>query len=565
VTDYVSMLNERLERLSIKQGIAVPESLPAKNTLLTDVLMAAGIIDCSLANNMLENASGCQTLDPTLIAFAQEFIDNMRLLIPGKVMFDRAVFPIKHEGNQVHLVMSNPLDEGCVAELESWTGSGITRYSCNSRNILHELARYFPKDECAPATDVETAIENANRAISHLRHEKKDKTAELYNNPYVIHVIKNILEKAVGLGASDIHFEPQKGSFRVRARLDGVLQTLYLTDSVLKEGLLPRIKMISGMNIAVINTPQDGRINYHIIAEREIDIRVSVLPSIFGEKAVLRILDKSKNRLRFSELTVADKQKAVLVEAIRRPNGLILVTGPTGSGKTTTLYSFLEELNTEGVNISTAEDPVEYELPGITQVNCNDEALSFSTILRSFLRQDPDIIMVGEIRDFPTADMAVKAALTGHLVFSTLHTNDAPGTITRLVNLGVPPFLLASCGLTVIAQRLIRTICKNCKQPYIPTAGEIAALGLDGEHGPLFKGTGCEVCSGTGYKGRMSLMEILTVNNEIERLILEQRPVGEIKHAAIANGMTTLRDDALSKLMEGVTTPEEILRVTLDS
>jgi type IV pilus assembly protein PilB len=559
------MLNERLMRLSVKQGISIPKSFEVNNALLTDELMSLEVIDAVQANALLEDASGCQTLDPTLISFAQDFLDHIRLLIPSPVMFDRMVFPIKHEGNHVHLVMSNPLDEGCVAELESWTGSRITRYSCNSKNIVHELSRYFTKDDLAPVSDVEMAIENANRAINHLRHEKREKTTELFNSPFVIHVIKNILERAVGLGASDIHFEPQKGSFRVRARLDGVLQTLYLADSVLKEGIIPRIKMIAGMNLSIINTPQDGRINYHIISDREIDIRVSILPSIFGEKAVLRILDKSKNRLRFSDLAIDDKQKALLFEAIHKPNGLILVTGPTGSGKTSTLYSFLEELNTESVNISTAEDPVEYELPGITQVNCNDDALNFSIILRSFLRQDPDIIMVGEIRDLPTADMAVKAALTGHLVFSTLHTNDAPGTVTRLVNIGVPPFLLASCGLTIIAQRLIRTICQKCKEPYIPTATEVAALGLDQEQATFFKGTGCEACSATGYKGRMSVMEILTVNDEIERLILEQRPVGEIKHAAIANGMTTLRDDALNKLKMGVTTPEEILRVTLDN
>lgn len=565
MSDYASMLNERLMRLSVKQGITLPTSFDSKNTLLTDELMSLAVINSSQANALLEEASGCQTLDPTLISFAQEFIEHIRLLIPGRVMFDRIVFPIKHESNQIHLVMSNPLDEDCISELESWTGSRITRYSCNSRSIKHELSRYFTGDASTPVSDAVTAIENANRAINRLRHEKREKTTDLFNNPFVIHVLKTILERAVGLGASDIHFEPQKGSFRIRARLDGVLQTFYSVESVLKEGIIPRIKMISGMNLSVIDSPQDGRINYHLVADREIDIRVSVLPSIFGEKAVLRILDKSKNRLRFSDLAVDDRQKALLVEALQRPNGLILVTGPTGSGKTSTLYSFLEELNTDSVNISTVEDPVEYELSGITQVNCNDDSLNFSTILKSFLRQDPDIIMVGEIRDFATADMAVKAALTGHLVFSTLHTNDAPGTVTRLVNLGVPPFLLASCGLTVIAQRLMRTICPHCKQPYSAKEAELTALGLEHEQMTFFKGTGCVACSSTGYKGRMSVMEILTVNDEIERLILEQRPVGEIKHAAIANGMTTLRDDALHKLKQGITTPEEVLRVTLEN
>ncbi len=564
--EYNKLLNEKIFRVALRQGISVSDIKGTEDSSILDCLMDKNLLNSQQANSILEEASGCQAIDPTLISFARSFLDHAKLLLPVDVLHQEFVFPVKHESNHVHMIMANPLDEKCEAKLEALTGARIKKYCCNSKSISTALDQYFPLLESADPDVPEVVIEHAVSTIQRIYNEKKNDVWTIINNARVIHLLRLFLESIVQLGASDIHFEPQKDTFRIRARLDGVLHKMYETDRIVKEGIIPRIKMISGVNLETDNVPQDGRIDFHVVREKEIDIRVSILPTIYGEKAVLRILDKGKNRLKLQDLAMDERQKALLTEAIHKPNGLLLVTGPTGSGKTTTLYAFLAELNKEEVNISTAEDPVEYELPGIIQVNCDDEkGTSFAAALRSFLRQDPDIIMVGEIRDLQTADMAVKAALTGHLVFSTLHTNDASGTITRIVNLGVPSFLLASCGLTVLAQRLIRTICQSCKEKYIPEDAVLNALNMRGEDMDFYHGSGCDSCSGTGYKGRMSVVEILTVNDEIERLILEKRPVSEIKREAVANGMITLRDDAIHKLSQGLTTPEEVLRVTLDT
>jgi type IV pilus assembly protein PilB len=566
VPDYCKLLNEKVYRVAARKGINIQEFDVSQERLLIDFLMESGQLDSQQANILLEEAVGHQAIDPTLISFAKSFLEHSKLLLPADVLRSEYVFPVKHEGNHVHMIMANPLDESSEAKLEALTGSRIKKYCCNRKSIVAALEQYFPVTDVVQTEDPEAVIELAANAINKSNNEKRNDIWECINNAHVIHLLKLFMGSTVHLGASDIHFEPQKDTFRVRARLDGVLHTMFQADAIVREGVIPRIKMISGMNLEIKNIPQDGRIDYHVVQGKEIDIRVSILPTIYGEKAVLRILDKGKNRLKLQDLAMDEGQKVLLLEAIHKPNGLLLVTGPTGSGKTSTLYAFLAELNKDAVNISTAEDPVEYELPGIIQVNCDDEkGTSFAAALRSFLRQDPDIIMVGEIRDLETADMAVKAALTGHLVFSTLHTNDAAGTITRIVNLGVPSFLLASCGLTVLAQRLIRTICPSCKEQFVPEDPVLNALNLAKDEMDFFHGTGCTVCSGTGYKGRMSVMEILTVNDEIERLILDKRPVSEIKRAAVANGMVTLRDDAVNKLSQGLTTPEEVLRVTLDT
>ncbi len=534
--------------------------------ILTDSLLATGQISSQQANAILEEASGFPAIDPRLISYSSNFIEHMKLLVPVSVMHREKVFPIKHKGNFVHLVMIDPFNRTAEGRLEAWTGSRIERYCCHSIALSEALDKYFPLEEEVEPEEPELIIESAVKAINKIRNDQNKTLWDLINHSRVIQLLKLILTEAVENNASDIHLEPQKEYFRIRTRLDGVLHTSYRLDSSAKEGLIARIKMIAGMQLDVTKLPQDGRIDYHVVENYEIDIRCSVLPTIYGEKAVLRILDKGKKRVRFDDFNIDPAQRKLLNHAIHRPNGLLLVTGPTGSGKTTTLYAFLDVLNHDDVNISTAEDPVEYELDGIIQVPCDAErGVSFAGALRSFLRQDPDIIMVGEIRDLETADIAVKAALTGHVVFSTLHTNDAPGTVTRIINLGVPAFLLSSCGLTVVAQRLVRTLCPHCKETYIPEKTTLSALALHKDEMTYYHGKGCEKCSGTGYKGRVSIMEILVVNDEIERLILEQRPVGEIKTAAVKNGMVTLRENALKRLAEEITSPDEILRVTLES
>lgn len=567
MTNSIQEINQRLQVL-LKNAEYPRFEFDQNKFILTDMLISGKVITPIQANSYLEDATGFKSMDPGLVSFSSSFIEKMNLLIPKSVLIEHCAFPIKQDDEVLHIVQANPFDKKSSAIIESWVGSKTKQYISNSQSIKKCVAEHFSDEVMALSTDIDHLFEQATQKISQIVHQESlDRTA-LVSSPYVIRVLRELLVAADNRGASDIHFEPLADSFRVRARLDGVLHTLFDVNRVISYGILPRIKMVSNMEWKSSDdeVPQDGRISCNLIPDRSVDIRVSVLPTIHGEKAVLRILDKDKKQLKLSDLSLEERHLETLQKEIKKPNGLVLVTGPTGCGKTTTLYSFLSELNNEHVNISTAEDPVEYTLSGITQVNCDkNKGISFADTLRSLLRQDPDIIMIGEIRDFETADMAVKAASTGHLVFSTLHTNDAPGAIIRMINLGVPPFLIASCGLTVLAQRLIRLTCNACKEEYVPESSVIKALKLQQNDMIFYKGRGCQECSNTGYQGRESIMEILSVKNDIERLILEQRPVGEIKAAALKSGMSSLREEALKKLRSGVTTPDEILRVTIDA
>jgi len=382
----------------------------------------------------------------------------------------------------------------------------------------------------------------------------------------IVKLVNGILIKAVKLGVSDIHFEPYEKSFRVRYRLDGVLRKAMGLPLKIKNAVISRIKIMSNLDIAERRLPQDGRIKMRIGKSREMDFRVSVLPTLWGEKVVLRLLDKSNLQLDMTKLGFEERQLKEFKEAIHRPFGMVLVTGPTGSGKTTTLYSALAELNTEADNIMTAEDPVEFNLMGINQVQVHEEiGLNFAAALRSFLRQDPDIIMVGEIRDFETAEIAIKAALTGHMVLSTLHTNDAPSTINRLLNMGIEPFLVASATNLILAQRLARRICPRCKEEVKVPAKALVDLGVPEEEVGgirIFKGRGCDNCLGTGYKGRIALYEVMPVGDEIKELILVGASANEIKKEAIRLGMLSLRQSGILRMKEGITTIEEVIRTT---
>lgn len=567
MTNSIQEINQRLQVL-LKNTAHPRFEFDETKSILTDILISGKIITPTQANAYLEDATGYKSMDPGLVSFSSSFLDKMSLLIPKNVLVEQCAFPIKQDDDVLHIVQANPFDQKSTAILESWVGSRIKQYVSNSQSINKCVAEYYSDDSVALPTDIDLLLEQATQKISQIVHQENLDRTMIVSSPYVIRVLREMLVTAVNRGASDIHFEPLADSFRVRARLDGVLHTLFDVNRVIAYGVLPRIKMVSNMEWKSLDDeiPQDGRISCNLIPDRSVDVRVSVLPTLHGEKAVLRILDKDKKQLKLSDLSLEERHLDTLQKEIKKPNGLLLVTGPTGCGKTTTLYSFLSELNSEHVNISTAEDPVEYSLSGITQINCDkNKGISFAATLRSLLRQDPDIIMIGEIRDFETADMAVKAASTGHLVFSTLHTNDAPGAIIRMINLGVPPFLIASCGLTVLAQRLIRLTCNGCKEEYVPEPSIIKALKLEQSDMVFYKGSGCKECTNTGYRGRESIMEILSVDDDIERLILEQRPVGEIKAAALNCGMSSLREEALKKLRSGVTTPDEILRVTIDA
>jgi type IV pilus assembly protein PilB len=384
----------------------------------------------------------------------------------------------------------------------------------------------------------------------------------------IIKIVNGILIKAIKLGASDIHFEPYETLFRVRYRIDGVMLRAMALPVRIKNALVSRLKIMSRLDIAEKRLPQDGRIKLRLGKGREMDFRVSVLPTLFGEKVVLRLLDKGALQLDMTKLGFEESSLADLKAAVHRPVGMILVTGPTGSGKTTTLYSALSELNKESENIMTAEDPIEYNFMGINQVQMHEEiGLTFASSLRSFLRQDPDIIMVGEIRDFETAQIAIQAALTGHLVLSTVHTNDAPGTISRLIDMGVEPFLIASAVILILAQRLIRKICSECKEQIQVHPQLLIDLGIPPDEVktfPVFKGKGCPICSNTGYKGRLGLYEVMSMKEEIKELILSRASTSEIKKEAIRLGMKTLRQSGIHKIRTGATTIDEVLRATME-
>jgi type IV pilus assembly protein PilB len=380
----------------------------------------------------------------------------------------------------------------------------------------------------------------------------------------VVRLVNLMLTEAVRGGASDIHIEPYEKNLRCRYRIDGVLHEIQAPPRSFGAAISSRIKIMSSLNIAERRLPQDGRIKIKVLG-KEIDLRVSVLPVQFGEKIVMRILDSSNLSLDLPKLGFEDDVLPKFEKAITEPYGLVLVTGPTGSGKSTTLYSALHYINNPDVNISTIEDPVEYNLAGINQVNAKAAiGLTFSAGLRSFLRQDPDIIMVGEIRDKETAEIAINAALTGHLVFSTLHTNDAPGAVTRMGNMGVEPFLITSTVHCVVAQRLLRRICKDCKEAYDPPPELLEELGIRpsaGETITLYRGTGCANCSRTGYKGRMAVHEVMVLNEEFRRGVIQRKSTAELKVIARRGGMQTLRECGVKKVLKGLTTVEELLRV----
>jgi type IV pilus assembly protein PilB len=382
----------------------------------------------------------------------------------------------------------------------------------------------------------------------------------------IVKLVNGILLRAANMGVSDIHVEPYEKKFRVRYRLDGILNTVMGLPLKIRNAIISRIKIMASLDIAERRLPQDGRIKLRMGKNKVMDFRVSVLPTLFGEKIVLRLLDKSNLQLDMTKLGFDEDQLIDFKEALGRPFGMVLVTGPTGSGKTTTLYSALSELNTDTENLMTAEDPVEFNLMGINQVQMKDEiGLNFAAALRSFLRQDPDIIMVGETRDYETAEIGVKAALTGHLVLTTLHTNDAPSTINRMLNMGVEPFLVSSAVILIVAQRLVRRACQNCKQPEKLPPQVFIDAGFTPEEAPSivsYKGTGCDVCNKTGYKGRVALYEVMPIKEEIKELILQGASVFDIKKQAIAGGMKTLRASGLLKVKAGMTSLAEVLENT---
>lgn len=404
--------------------------------------------------------------------------------------------------------------------------------------------------------------EDADQLFSRIE-EVEDLLDDTSDSP-VIRLVNLILSQAVRSNVSDIHIEPYQNSVKIRQRLDGVLYDMSTPPKHVQSALISRIKLMAKMNIAEKRLPQDGRIEIKV-GNRDIDIRVSTLPTVFGERVVMRLLDKSTVRMSMTDLGMSSRYLQMFSEIIRAPNGIVLVTGPTGSGKTTTLYAALSEINNVDINIITVEDPIEYRIPGIGQVQVNPKIdLTFASGLRSIVRQDPDVILIGEIRDFETAEIAIQSALTGHLVFSTLHTNDAPSTITRLRDMGVESFLIASSINAILAQRLVRVICDSCKESYRPNESELQRIGLSTDHlhgGLAYRGKGCDKCFNTGYSGRIGIHEFLIMDEEVKKMVLETSDANQIKQIACSHGMKTLLQDGAENVIAGQTTIEEVYRV----
>lgn len=462
---------------------------------------------------------------------------------------------------------SKGVGDGLMSTKKTSTQIEVKDYTLTDEDLIGGGGGDLTFDE-GPTVDVGDFDKIVGSALDTVDvvEEKDDSEVVKEVEAPIVKLVNGIFVNAIKAGASDIHLEPYETSLRVRYRVDGVMYTVMTLPPKIKAALTSRVKIMSRLDIAERRLPQDGRIKLKLGKKREIDFRVSTLPTLFGEKTVLRLLDKSNLQVDLTKLGFEKKQLDDFMNAIEKPYGMVLVTGPTGSGKTTTLYSALNHLNKPGINIMTAEDPVEYNFMGINQVQVREEiGLTFASSLRSFLRQDPDIIMVGEIRDFETAEIGVKAALTGHLVLSTLHTNDAPSTISRLLNMGIEPFLVSSSVILILAQRLARKVCTQCKEEEKVPLQALLKIGFPEEEAKTvkcFRGKGCSTCNNSGYKGRIALYEVMPIGDEIRELILEGASANEIKKASVRLGMKTLRMSGLSKVKDEVTSIEEVLRVT---
>lgn len=519
------------------------------------------------------------------INLSEQRIDTTLLkLIPYETAKRYQLIPLSKEGGALKIAISDPSNTLAIDDVKFITSMKVSVYVASESSIISAIEKYYSqKDQRKVVIDNrirqgqkkhdEVAVEDLSKVIGSAMDdltivEDKDEAPVEHVDAPIVKLVNGILINALRSRASDIHIEPSEEMLRIRYRIDGVLQPVLKLPVKMKNAITSRIKIMSHLDISERRLPQDGRIKLKVGNEREIDFRVSTLPTIFGEKIVMRLLDKSNLQLELNKLGFDERQLLDFLEAIEKPYGMILVTGPTGSGKTTTLYSALSHLNKPGVNIMTAEDPVEYNFFGINQVQMKEDiGLNFAAVLRSFLRQDPDIILVGEIRDFETAEIAIKAALTGHLVLSTLHTNDAPSTVTRLINMGIEPVLISTSVILILAQRLARRICPTCKTEEKVSDTVLIKLGCAPDElkdMKCFIGKGCAECNNTGYRGRLAIHEIMPIKDEIRELILSGGSAADIKKEAIRLGMATLRKSGINKIKNGLTTIEEVLRVTFE-
>ncbi len=481
--------------------------------------------------------------------------------IPLKFLREHVVMPLKYD-DKITVVTANPSDFQPLDELNLLLGGDTQTAVASKPQIIDAINRYYPLEGTKEM--IEELEEEAEMAGVDFGAIEEEDILGMASEAPIIKLVNHILYQAVKRDASDIHIEPFEKELRVRYRIDGVMYTVFMPPKRAQSALTSRIKIMAAMNIAEKRIPQDGRIQIKI-ADKPIDIRVSSLPVAFGERIVMRILDKSRTFKSLKKLGFSDRDYEIIEQSVVQPNGILLITGPTGSGKTSTLYSILRKLNVPEVNVVTVEDPIEYQLAGLSQVQVKERiGLTFAAALRSILRQDPDIIMIGELRDQETSQIAIQAALTGHLVLSTLHTNSAAASITRLIDMGIEPFLIASTIVSIVAQRLVRKLCEKCKRPYKPAESILKRLPIekkDIDKVIFYEPVGCEECLETGYRGRLALFEIMVMTQPIARLTLERADTSVIQEQAVKDGMTLLIDDGLRKIKQGLTTIEEVLSV----
>ena len=534
-----------------------------------------------LLGKILVNRGYCTEMDVLKMLARQmgvPFVDLSRIKIvpiiakslPPHVAQRHKVIPVSKDRQKIVLAMANPLNVFAIDEVKLMTGLNVHPVLAPEEQVLAAVHANYGVDE-----STQRAIESLQRmgidanAVEQIEEEDDEDIAhtnvkQLVEDTPIVKLVNAIIVQAIEARASDIHIEPMKDKVRVRYRVDGVMGEAMTPPKKIQPALLSRVKVLADLNIAEKRVPQDGRINL-LVAGREFDFRVSTYPTQNGEKIVLRILDKSSVLIGLNRLGFNTEVQASFEDLIHSPVGMILVTGPTGSGKSTTLYSVLNQLNSVHTHILTVEDPVEYMLEGINQVQVNPKAgLMFANALRSFLRNDPDIIMVGEIRDKETAEIAIQAALTGHLVLSTLHTNDAPSAATRLIDMGIEPFLVASSMIGSLAQRLTRVLCPECKEPYKPGDEELRSLGLTPEEGQgltFYKPVGCEFCEYRGYRGRIGVYELMGVDDQMKDLVAKKTSAVKLREIAMKTGMQTLQQDAIKKIIQGITSVEEAMRV----
>jgi type IV pilus assembly protein PilB len=519
------------------------------------VLVDRGILSESQLVAALAQQIGLRFIDLTDFP-----IDGSALArVSGSVCRRHTAIPVAFEDGRIIVAMADPANVFAVDDIRTISGFDVIPAVATRADVLSAIDRHYRADTDLDELTSVMEVEDDTEDLSSLR--------EVVEDAPIVKFVNLLITQAIQDRASDIHLEPTEQDLRVRYRIDGVLHEVMNSPKSIQSGVISRLKIMADINIAERRIPQDGRLSVSANGKK-IDLRVATLPTVWGEKVVMRILDNSTARLDLADLGFSDYNFGTYSQSFVKPYGMILVTGPTGSGKSTTLYATLNIVNKPEVNIITVEDPVEYRLPGINQVQTNAKAgLTFAAALRSILRSDPDIVLIGEIRDHETSQIAVEAALTGHLVLSTLHTNDAPSAVTRLTEMGIEPFLVGSAVDCVLAQRLARRLCGKCKEAYTPTPEMLTSARYpwqDGQELPeLFRPVGCPTCSKTGYKGRLALHEVMAVNEEIERLAVDRAPTATINDAALRNGMRTLRDDGMLKVGLGVTSIDEILRVVV--